>query len=408
MDRNRKLFICFVMFIVAIIAGFFETTVMLDKDEVPDPATISDASDDGYGFNSQIIIQASIIGTSAIITDEYDRAIEKIIKNMTVEEKVGQLFFIKNDNRFDESILKDYPVGGIILFASDFEHKSKEQLTESLAAFQAASKYPLLIGVDEEGGTVVRLSKYRALADYEFQSPQDIYKDGGFEAIRNDTKEKAELLLSYGVNVNFAPVCDISVNRRDFIYKRSFGKSAVETSEYVKTVVEVMNEEKIGCVLKHFPGYGNNGDTHNDIIHDKRDYQTIETQDFKPFIAGIDAGAGCVLVSHNIIDCMDSQWPASLSYYIHSLLRTELAFDGVIITDDLMMGGVSKFVSDSEAPVLAIKAGNDMLLSTNYVLHYNAVLAAVKNGDITEKRIDESVRRILRWKYSLGLLQLND
>lgn len=143
MDRNRKLFICFVMFIVAIIAGFFETTVMLDKEKVPDPATSSDASDDGYGFNSQVIIQASIIGTSAIITDEYDRAIEKIIKNMTVEEKVGQLFFIKNDNRFDESVLKDYPVGGIILFASDFEHKSKEQLTESLAAFQAASKYPL-------------------------------------------------------------------------------------------------------------------------------------------------------------------------------------------------------------------------------------------------------------------------
>ncbi|MCM1272444.1 MAG: beta-hexosaminidase [Clostridium sp.] len=405
MDRNRKLFICFVMFIVAIIAGFFETTIMLDREKVPAP---SGTSDDEYGFNSQISIQASIIGTTAIITDECDRGIEKILKGMTIEEKVGQLFFIKNDNRFDESVLKDYPVGGIILFASDFEHKNKEQLTASLAAFQSASKYPLLIGVDEEGGTVIRLSKYRALADHEFESPQDIFNAGGYEAVQNDTREKAKLLLSYGINVNFAPVCDISVNRRDFIYKRSFGKDADETAEYVKQVVHVMNEEKIGCVLKHFPGYGNNGDTHSDIIHDKRDYQTIETQDFKPFIAGIDAGAGCVLVSHNIIDCMDSKWPASLSAYVHSLLRTELAFDGVIITDDLMMGGVSKFVSDSEAPVLAIKAGNDMLLSTNYALHYNAVLAAVKKGDITEKRIDESVRRILKWKYSLGLIQISD
>ncbi|MDE6025755.1 MAG: beta-hexosaminidase [Lachnospiraceae bacterium] len=405
MDRNRKLFICFVMFIVVIIAGFFETTIMLNKETVPDPATMSDAEDDE---SDQVIIQASIIGAKAIITDEIDREIERILKSMPIEEKVGQLFFIKNDNRFDESVLEDYPVGGIILFASDFAHRSPEQLKESLAAFQAASKYPLLIGVDEEGGTVVRLSKNRALADHEFQSPQDLYNSGGYDAIRNDTKEKAELLLSYGVNVNFAPVCDISVNKRDFMYKRSFGKGAEETATYVSIVVEIMNNEKIGCVLKHFPGYGNNGDTHSEIIHDRRDYQTIETQDFKPFIAGINAGAGCVLVSHNIVDCMDSQWPASLSVYIHNLLRNELAFDGVIITDDLMMGGVSKFVNDSEAPVLALKAGNDMLLSTNYSVHYRAVLDAVSSGDITEERIDESVRRVLRWKYTLGLMSVHE
>ncbi|MCM1083893.1 MAG: beta-hexosaminidase [Clostridium sp.] len=406
--KGKKIIICIIMLVVGIIAGFLESIIELEEKEPPAPSTIAEpviGAATGTDSTKEHDIHGSFISTNALIIGLYDRKINEMMRSMTIEEKVGQLFFIKNDNRFNESILEEYPVGGIILFASDFNGESPDSLREELAAFQEKSKVPLLIGVDEEGGSVIRLSKYSALSDHAFLSPRDLYNSGGYDAIREDTREKSELLLSYGINVNFAPVCDISLNRGEFMYLRSFGISPEETAEYVSIVVEVMNSCGMGSVLKHFPGYGNNADTHKSVVHDKRDYETFVNEDFLPFISGIDSGAECILVSHNIIECMDPENPASISPYIHELLRNEFAFDGVIITDDLMMGGVSKFVTEEESAVVAILAGNDMVLSTNYKLQYNAVLSAIENGEITEERIDQSVKRILRWKCSLGLIK---
>jgi len=161
----------------------------------------------------------------------------------------------------------------------------------------------------------------------------------------------------------------------------------------------------MGSVLKHFPGYGNNGDTHKNIIFDKRDYKQFENVDFVPFKAGIAAGGDCILVSHNIVECIDNTMPASLSNEMNRIIREELDFNGVIITDDLMMDGVSNFVSDEESAVMAILAGNDMVLSTDFQIQYNSVLQAVNDGRITEERLDESIERILRWKKKLGLIE---
>lgn len=406
-SKGKKIIICIIMLVVGIIAGFFESIIELEEKEPPEydiaePVIGAATGTDSMGEHD---INGSFIGTNALIIGLYDRKIDEMMQSMTIEEKVGQLFFIKNDNRFNESILEQYPVGGIILFASDFNGESPDSLREELAAFQEKSKIPLLIGVDEEGGSVIRLSKYSSLSDHAFLSPRDLYNSGGYDAVREDAREKSELLLSYGINVNFAPVCDISLNRGEFMYLRSFGASPEETAEYVSIVVEVMNDCGMGSVLKHFPGYGNNSDTHKSVVYDTRPYETFVNEDFLPFISGINSGAECILVSHNIIECMDAENPASISPYVHDLLRNEFGFDGVIITDDLMMGGVSKFVGEEESAIVAILAGNDMLLSTNYQLQYNAVLTAVKNGEITEERINESVKRILRWKYSLGLIQ---
>lgn len=339
-----------------------------------------------------------------LLDEDTEQKIDDIIEGMTLEEKVGQLFFIKDDGRFRSDILEQYPVGGIILFDGDFKGKSAQNLRDYISAFQDNSRYPLLIGVDEEGGTVIRLSKYSTYADAPFQSPRNLYSSGGFEAIREDTVLKSELLLSYGINVNFAPVCDISGDSDDFMYSRSISGDPEVVSEFAALSVSVMHDEGIGSVLKHFPGYGSNGDTHTDVIRDSRDYDTFVEQDFKPFQAGIDAGADCVLVSHNIVECMDSDMPASLSYEVHRILRSELGFNGVIITDDLMMNGVSAYVDVEESAVQAILAGNDMILSTYYDVQYQAVLDAVNAGTITEERLDASIRRILRWKYSLGIM----
>lgn len=212
------------------------------------------------------------------------------------------------------------------------------------------------------------------------------------------------MLRSLGINLNFAPVCDVSQEPSDFIYARSFGQNAEQTAAYAQAVVQTMKENGMGSVLKHFPGYGNNADTHTGIAYDSRPLETFLNSDFLPFQAGIDSGADMVLVAHNVVACMDGQAPASLSPRVHEILRNELGFSGVIITDDLAMDGVRDFAGDEETAVLAVQAGNDMLCCTDFEVQIPAVLEAAKKGEISEERIDESVLRILKMKISLGIL----
>ncbi len=341
-----------------------------------------------------------------ILSKDVEKEIDKLVKEMTIEERVGQLFFIKNDGRFDGGILEDYPVGGVILFKGDFAGKTEEMVKNDIADLQANSDIPLLIGIDEEGGQVVRLSCYSMLAPYQFKSPRDLYYAGGLSAVEDDAVAKSELLLSYGINVNFAPVCDVPDDSGDFIFPRAISEDANVVAEYTKMMVETMDECQIGSVLKHFPGYGNNGDTHKLVISDTRTMDEFEATDLVPFKAGVDSGAWCILVSHVVVECMDPNYQASLSPEVHRIMREDMGFNGVIITDDLMMGGVSQNYTVGEAAVNAVLAGNDMILATDYQVQYNAVLEAVRSGQISEEQLEESVKRILRWKYTLGLLDI--
>ena len=330
---------------------------------------------------------------------------EKILEKMSLDEKIGQIFIARCPEKDAAALAKKHHLGGYILFGRDFKGKTKDAVVKNIQSYQNASAIPMFIAVDEEGGTVNRVSTNKNFRKYPFASPQYLYKHGGMDKIKSDAKEKSELLKSIGINLNFAPVADISTNKKDFIYKRSFAKSPAETAEYVKSVVDVMNEAHIGSVLKHFPGYGNNKDTHTDLVRDKRPMEKFKSEDFLPFKAGIDAKATMVLVSHNIVEAMDKNAPASISPAVHKILRDELAFDGVIITDDLAMQGVKKFVSKKNAAVLALKAGADMLCSTDFINDIAAVKAAVANGEIKEKDIDEHVLRVLRAKINLGIIK---
>ena len=330
---------------------------------------------------------------------------QEILTRMTVEEKVGQMFIARCPEESAAKKAAEYHLGGYILFARDFENKTEEQVISEIQSYQEASALPMLIGVDEEGGSVTRISRYPEFRDEPFASSQTLYEQGGLEAIAADTLEKCELLASLGINVNFAPVCDVSENPDDFMYERSFGQNAELTAEYVRTVAEAMANQGVACVLKHFPGYGSNADTHTGIAYDDRPYETFETSDFLPFEAGIASGAQLVLVSHNVVSCMDSQYPASLSAKVHEILRGELGFSGVIVTDDLAMDAVRDFTDDSQAAVLAVQAGNDLLCCTDFEVQVPAGAAALENGEISEERLNESVLRILELKLSLGLLE---
>lgn len=329
---------------------------------------------------------------------------EKILDNMTLEEKVGQLFFVRSRDDLAISDIETHHLGGYVLFAKDFEGKSFEEVKDTVETFQETSKIPMLIGVDEEGGVVNRLSKYPQFRSAPFLSPQALFEQGGFELILSDTTEKTLLLKSLGININLTPVCDVSTNPKDFIYSRSFGQNANETATYVETVVTEMNRLNMGSTLKHFPGYGNNVDTHTGIAIDERTYESFVENDFIPFQAGIDSGAGSILVSHNIVKCMDENLPASLSPSVHKILRDELDFGGVIMTDDLYMDAIKQYSNDEEAAILAIEAGNDLLIATDFDVQIPAVINAVNNNQITEERINESVMRVLLWKLNLGII----
>ena len=329
---------------------------------------------------------------------------QEILDGMTLEEKVGQMFIARCPETDAAQLAADYHLGGYILFGRDFKDKTAEQVTTDIQSYQDAAEIPLLIAVDEEGGTVNRVSSNPNLRSSPFRSPQSLYSEGGLELVRSDAQEKCRLLESLGININFAPVCDVSQDPADFIYDRTLGRDAQETSQYVAAVVETMAEEGMGSVLKHFPGYGNNTDTHTGVAYDDRPYDTFLTSDFLPFQAGIAAGADMVLVSHNIVSAMDEASPASLSPEVHRVLREDLGFTGVIVTDDLVMDGVRDFAGDDEAAVLAVQAGNDLLCCTDFQTQVPAVLAAVESGEITEEQIDAAVLRVLTMKLRLGIL----
>ena len=357
------------------------------------------------GGEEPAAIAATAADTAAGLGTEPQSRAEEILAGMTVEEKVGQMFFAGMPDGDAAGIAAEDHLGGYVLFARNFAGKTREEAAEMIDGVRCAGGIPLFIGVDEEGGTVNRVSLNPELRGVPFWSPQDLYEEGGFELIRSDTQEKCELLSSLGINVNFAPVCDVSQDPDDFIYDRSFGRSAGETAEYAGLVVRTMSEEGMGSALKHFPGYGGNSDTHTGLAYDSRPYETFVNSDFLPFRAGIEAGAGMVMVSHNIVECMDPDRPASLSPEVHEILRTELGFDGVIITDDLNMEAVAEFTGEEHAAVLAVLAGNDMLCCSDYRGLLSAVLGAVDRGTITEERIDESVLRILELKLELGIIE---
>ena len=329
---------------------------------------------------------------------------QELLDGMTLEEKVGQMFIARCPETDAAQLAADYHLGGYILFGRDFKDKTAEQVTADIQSYQDAAEIPLLIAVDEEGGTVNRVSSNPNLRSSPFRSPQSLYSEGGLELVRSDAQEKCRLLESLGININFAPVCDVSQDPADFIYDRTLGRDAQETSQYVAAVVETMAEEGMGSVLKHFPGYGNNTDTHTGVAYDDRPYDTFLTSDFLPFQAGIAAGADMVLVSHNIVSAMDEASPTSLSPEVHRVLREDLGFTGVIVTDDLVMDGVRDFAGDDEAAVLAVQAGNDLLCCTDFQTQVPAVLAAVESGEITEEQIDAAVLRVLTMKLRLGIL----
>ncbi len=325
----------------------------------------------------------------------------KKVSSMTIDEKIAQLLLVRYPENNQVEILKDYQFGGYIFFAKDFKDKTKEEVQQMLKDLQNTATIPILTAVDEEGGTVVRVSSNKNLRNERFQSPRQLYLEGGFDRIKEDTIEKSDLLKELGLNLNLAPVVDVSTNPDDYMYERTLGENTELTSTYAKTVINASKNLGVSYTLKHFPGYGNNEDTHTGSTVDNRTYEDILKNDIPPFQSGIEAGAEAILVSHNTVNSIDPDNPASLSPGIHNLLRNELKFTGIIITDDLDMGAVSTI---DNATVKALLAGNDLIITTDYEKSFNEIKEALNTKIIDETLIDKLAFRIVAWKYYKGLM----
>lgn len=326
-----------------------------------------------------------------------------ILDGMTLEEKVGQLFLARCRKETAVSDVTAFHPGGYILFGRDFDDRTPDTLRAELAAYQSAARIPMLLAVDEEGGTVCRVSSHSAFRAEKFLSPRESYALGGLEVALGVEWDKAYLLNILGLNVNLAPVCDISTTPGAFMYDRSLGQGPQTTAEFVTGALTRMAQNGVGGVMKHFPGYGDNTDTHTGSAVDTRSLAELESRDLIPFQAGIDSGLGAVLVSHNTVTALDSERPASVSPAVMTYLRQNMGFTGVILTDDLSMGALDGYTAE-EAAVLALQAGATMLCSTDFDTQIPAVLEAVQNGRLSEAAIDDAVYKLLTWKQSLGLL----
>lgn len=330
--------------------------------------------------------------------------IQTMLDSMTTEERVGQLFLARCNRETALQDIESYHLGGLLLFSQDFEDETPDSLWQKVQEYQLASNLPLLMAVDEEGGTVTRISRYTAFRDQKFPSPRDAYRSGGMTAALQNEQDKCTLLSSLGLNVNMGPVCDLSDDPNGFMYPRSLGETPETTGEFIAFTVDLMARNQIGSVLKHFPGYGNNNDTHVGIAVDSRSLEELEQRDLVPFQYGIRTGCGAILVSHTIVESLDAELPASLSPAVHAYLRRNMGYEGVIMTDDLVMQAITDLCGAGEAAVMALQAGNDLLCATDYAVQYDAVLAAVVDGRISSETLDNAVYRVLKWKMDLGLL----
>lgn len=337
---------------------------------------------------------------NGIFSDFYIQAYEKL-QTMDLDEKISQILLVRYPDSNGTEILKENQFGGYVFYEKDFKNKTTNGVKTMMNKLQDVSKIPILTAVDEEGGKIVRVSSNPNLASEPFKSSRELYLSGGFDAIKTDTIQKSNLLSTLGINLNLAPVVDVSTNSSDYMYERSLGEGTETTATYAKTVIEASKGLGVSYTLKHFPGYGNNSDTHNGTSIDNRTYDEIVKNDLPPFESGIDAGAEAVLVSHNIVNSIDPDNPASLSSSIHNLLRNKLGFTGIIITDDLAMGAVESIDS---ATVKAVLAGNDLIITTDYQESMSSIKTAIENDTIDERLVDKLAFRVLAWKYYKGLI----
>lgn len=346
--------------------------------------------------------------------DYLGEIVESSISEMPLKDKVAGLFMITPEalTGTDTVIragdttrekLDECPVGGLIYFSKNI--KDANQLTEMLQNTRSFSRYSIFLGVDEEGGMVSRVAQ-NGLAD-NVGNMADIGAAGDVAAAQEAGVQIGSYLSEYGFNMDFAPVADVIVEGNSTIGERSFGSDSNLVASMAAAVVEGIQSTEVSACLKHFPGLGDTTeDTHGGIASTEKSLEDFAAVDFPVYQAGIAAGVDCVMVSHlSAPNVTGDNTPASLSEkMITEILRGQLGYQGIVITDAMDMAAITDYYTADQAAVMAIQAGADMILMPeDFEAAYNGVLDAINNGTITEERINESLRRIYRVKKKNAL-----
>ena len=350
------------------------------------------------------------------ISVEEEKA-QELLDSMTLEEKVYQLFIVTPRaltgfygvdiaGPATQEALQNYPVGGIIYFSENIYNEG--QISDMIRLSQEYARYPLFIGVDEEGGRVSRLSSIGVTDTLE---PMATYGAQGDTArVREIGQTLGTQLGSVGFNIDFAPVADVVTNPNNTeIGDRSFSSDPQVAADMVAAMVEGLQSSGTISCLKHFPGHGSTeADSHEGLSVTSRTLEELQQTELIPFLAGIEAGAEMVMISHMSAPAITGDnTPCDLSpVIVTDLLREEMGFTGVVVTDSHEMGAITNYYGCGEAAVKAIAAGCDIVLMPyNLDEAVGAVLTAIENGELTEARIDESVLRILTLKYRYGIVE---
>ncbi len=341
--------------------------------------------------------------------ERLDEIVDEAIAVMPLEDKVAGLFIVTPEaitkvatavraGEGTQKALAQYAVGGLVYFAKNIQ--SREQVTEMLANTKEYSKYPIFLAVDEEGGKVARLAN--AGIGTKLDNAWKIGAAGDTETARQAGVGIGQTLAEVGFNLDFAPVADVANVEGSVMKERSYGSDAATAAGFVTAMMEGLQEQKVTACLKHFPGIGSTtGDTHEGMVSLPRTAEQFWAEELTVFKAGIDAGANMIMVGHMSAPALTgNNDPCIFSEeLITGILREELGFDGVVITDAMNMKAISEYYGAEEAAIMALKAGCDMLLMPeDFEKAYNGVLQAVRDGVISEERVNDSLRRIYRIK----------
>ncbi|WP_313892010.1 beta-N-acetylhexosaminidase [Psychrobacillus sp.] len=348
-----------------------------------------------------------------------------MISEMTLEEKVGQMIFagiegtiVSNETK---EIISTQKVGGIILYQDNLDNaKQAVALVNSMKEVSKQEKFPLFIGVDQEGGRISRLPELQKLP-----TSGKIGQQNDPALAYNIGTLLGKELKAFGFNLDFAPVLDVNSNPKNpVIGNRSFGNSSEIVSSLGIQTMKGIQSENIISVVKHFPGHGDTDvDSHLELPVISKSLEDLSNLELIPFKNAMEDGADVVMIAHILLPKIDPNFPSSMSHeVITGILREQLQFEGVVITDDMTMNAILGNYTIEQAAVGAVRAGNDIVLVaheyTNVVIAIDAIVQAVKNGEIPEERINESVNRLLllKEKYKLNneeikevnVQQLND
>lgn len=345
---------------------------------------------------------------------------------MTDEEKVGQLFTVNLEQMDDtkgeyyehkkitktmKENLQKYPVGGVILFSRNIWNR--KQTKKLIRKLQKNAAMPMFISVDEEGGDVARIGNNKKMKTDTFPTMEEIGKTQDADYVYYMASTIGSQIGELGFNVDFAPVADVKTSEMNSeIGTRSFGDDPKKVAEFVSAYVKGLESQNICSTLKHFPGQGSSsGDTHQGSVDIDSSISKLRKIDFVPFVSGIEAGADFVMVSHiSVSRVTETSEPASVSKLIMTtILREELDCSGLIVTDAFDMACITDKYSAAEAAVKSFNAGADIILMPQDLPEaYDAILSKVKSGKITEKRLNDTVERILKLKFQKGIMTLED